>query len=291
MSMAAQRISSVATVGLGFCARLLVCRHAWYTAAMTRLALILVLGLAACDSKAPEKKADDAKPAAKAEGKADAKAAAKPTEGKAKAKPADAAKGDAQPSGDDPLLNPDKATEKAPDNYKVKFTTTKGDFVVEVARADAPMGADRFYNLVKIGFFNDVAFFRNIKGFMVQFGLNGSPAVNKVWRGAQIDDDPVKGSNKRGMVTFAKQNRPNTRTTQVFINFKNNGNLDGMGFAPFGKVVEGMDIVDSLYNGYGEGAPGGRGPSQGRIQSEGNTYLKKDFPELDYVKTATIMEG
>ena len=259
---------------------------------MTRLALILVMALAACDAKAPEKAADgDAKAAAKADGKkGEAKADGKKADAKADAKPAaktDDAAGDIDPK----LLDPSKATEQAPETYKVKFATTKGDIVIEVKRADAPMGADRFYNLVKIGFFNDAAFFRAIKGFMVQFGLHGAPAVNKVWRGAQIDDDPVKGSNKRGMITFAKQSRPNTRTTQVFINFKDNANLDGMGFAPFGKVVDGMDVVDSLYTGYGEGAPGGRGPSQGRIQREGNAYLKKDFPELDYIKSASIMEG
>ncbi|MEM6296953.1 MAG: peptidylprolyl isomerase, partial [Myxococcota bacterium] len=145
-------------------------------------------------------------------------------------------------------------------------------------------------NLVKIGFYNDTAFFRAIDGFMVQFGLHGTPAVNRVWRGAQITDDPVKGTNKRGTITFAKQSRPNTRTTQVFINFSDNKNLDSMGFAPFGSVIEGMDIVDSLHKGYGEGAPRGRGPAQGKIQSEGNAYLKKDFPNLDYIKSATIME-
>ena len=264
-----------------------------YGRPMTRIAMILVLALAACDSKAPEKKADaDAKAGAKAEAKPAAKGDAK-APGKADAKAGgDAKKADAASAEVDPkLLDPAAANEKAPDSYKVKFETTAGDFVIEVKRDQAPIGADRFYNLVKIGFYDDTAFFRAIKGFMVQFGLHGQPAVNKVWRGAQIDDDPVKGSNKRGMLTFAKQNRPNTRTTQVFINFSNNKNLDGMGFAPFGTVVEGMDVVDKIHTGYGEGAPRGRGPSQGRIQSEGNAYLKKDFPELDFIKKASIMEG
>ena len=171
----------------------------------------------------------------------------------------------------------------------MKFTTTKGDFVIAVNKSDSPNGANRFFNLVNIGYYNDVAFFRAIDGFMVQFGLHGQGPVNAAWRKAQITDDPVKGSNKRGMVTFAKSGAPNSRTTQVFINFKNNGNLDAMGFSPFGEVVEGMDIVDGLYKGYGEGAPRGRGPSQGRIQREGNAYLKKDFPELDYVKTAVVV--
>lgn len=261
---------------------------------MTRIAMILVLALAACDSKAPEKKADgDAKAGVKADDKAGAKGDAKKPGGKADAKKPDAKKPDAAaaPDVDPKLLDPAAANEKAPDSYKVKFETTAGDFVIEVKREQAPLGADRFYNLVKIGFYDDTAFFRAIKGFMVQFGLHGQPAVNKVWRGAQIDDDPVKGTNKRGMLTFAKQNRPNTRTTQVFINFSNNKNLDGMGFAPFGTVVEGMDVVDKIHTGYGEGAPRGRGPSQGRIQSEGNAYLKKDFPELDFIKKASIMEG
>ena len=264
-----------------------------YGRPMTRIAMILVLALAACDSKAPEKKADaDTKAGAKAEAKPAAKGDAK-APGKADAKAGgDAKKADAASADVDPkLLDPAAANEKAPDSYKVKFETTAGDFVIEVKRDQAPIGADRFYNLEKIGFYDDTAFFRAIKGFMVQFGLHGQPAVNKVWRGAQIDDDPVKGSNKRGMLTFAKQNRPNTRTTQVFINFSNNKNLDGMGFAPFGTVVEGMDVVDKIHTGYGEGAPRGRGPSQGRIQSEGNAYLKKDFPELDFIKKASIMEG
>ena len=262
-----------------------------YGRPMTRLALILVMALSACDSKGTEKKADGATPAAKAdaEKKPDAKADAKNGDaGKPAAKiDAKAVQADIDPK----LLDPAAATETAPETYKVKFETTKGDFVVEVKRADAPMGADRFYNLVKIGFYNDVAFFRAIDGFMVQFGLHGEPPVNRKWRAARIKDDPVKGSNKRGMITFAKTGQPDSRTTQVFINFKDNKNLDGMGFAPFGNVVDGMKVVDSLHTGYGEGAPRGRGPNQGRIQSEGNKYLKKDFPELDYVKSASIIEG
>lgn len=270
-----------------------------YARPMTRIALILVMALAACDSKAPEKNADaEAKPAQKADAKEEAEPddaepgdEAKPAEDGEPAEDGSAEDGSAEADIDPKLLDPSKATETAPDQYKVKFETTAGDFVIEVERKLSPNGADRFYNLVKVGFFDDVAFFRAIEGFMVQFGLHGQPEVNKVWRGAQIDDDPVTGSNKRGTVTFAKQNRPNTRTTQVFINFSDNANLDDMGFSPFGKVVEGMDVVDEIHTGYGEGAPRGRGPSQGRIQGEGNAYLKKDFPELDYVKTASIMEG
>jgi peptidyl-prolyl cis-trans isomerase A (cyclophilin A) len=186
------------------------------------------------------------------------------------------------------LLAPEKATEKAPAVFKVRFTTTKGDFVIEVHRDWAPLGADRFFNLVKIGYFEDLAFFRVIDNFMVQFGINGDGAVNEKWKDADIMDDPASGhSNERGTITFATRG-PNTRTTQLFINFKNNGNLDGMGFRPFGNVVKGMEVVDSLYKGYGEGAPGGRGPRQDLLQSQGNTYLKKEFPQLDYVKKAKL---
>jgi peptidyl-prolyl cis-trans isomerase A (cyclophilin A) len=185
------------------------------------------------------------------------------------------------------LGDPSSLNEKAPDVYKAKFDTTKGTFVIEVHRDWAPRGADRFYNLVKNGFYNDARFFRVINGFMVQFGISGNPDVSAVWRQARIQDDPVKQSNQRGMVSFATAG-PGTRTTQVFINFGDNAGLDGQGFAPFGQVVSGMDVVDSLYGGYGEGAPRGRGPDQGRIQAEGNAYLMTDFPKLDYIKKATI---
>jgi peptidyl-prolyl cis-trans isomerase A (cyclophilin A) len=185
------------------------------------------------------------------------------------------------------LADPASLNETAPEVYKVKFDTSKGPFVIEVHRDWAPNGADRFYNLVKNGFYNGDRFFRVIEGFMVQFGINGDPKISKVWRDADIRDDPVKQSNKRGMITFATSG-PNSRTTQVFINFDNNVGLDGQGFSPFGKVVSGMNVVDQLYNGYGEGAPSGAGPDQGRIQDEGNAYLNQDFPLLDYVKKATI---
>src|SRR5690242_8441110 len=186
------------------------------------------------------------------------------------------------------LSNPASLSEKAPSTYKVKFDTSKGVFVVEVHRDWAPNGADRFYNLVKNGFYNDARFFRVISGFMVQFGINGNPQLSKVWRDANIKDDPVKASTKRGMITFATAG-PDTRTTQVFINFGNNAGLDDQGFAPFGQVVSGMDVVDSLYAEYGEGAPQGAGPDQGVVQSMGNAYLAKAFPKLDYIKTATIV--
>ncbi len=186
------------------------------------------------------------------------------------------------------LANPAALNAQAPAAYKVKFDTSKGPFVIEVHRDWAPLGADRFYNLVKNGFYNDARFFRVITGFMVQFGINADPRLAAVWREAAINDDPVSKSNARGMITFATRG-PNTRTTQVFINYGNNARLDTGGFAPFGQVVSGMDVVDALYSGYGEGAPRGSGPEQSRLQSEGNAYLNKEFPKLDYIKTATIV--
>jgi cyclophilin family peptidyl-prolyl cis-trans isomerase len=186
------------------------------------------------------------------------------------------------------LTNPAALTQQAPATYKVKFDTSKGPFVVEVHRDWAPHGADRFYNLVKNGFYDNARFFRVISGFMVQFGINADPRLSAVWRDAAIPDDPVKQSNTRGMITFATRG-PNTRTTQLFINYADNGRLDGQGFAPFGQVASGMNVVDALFAGYGEGAPRGAGPEQGRIQSEGNTYLIKEFPKLDFIKAATIV--
>lgn len=186
------------------------------------------------------------------------------------------------------LRNPAALTEKAPDTFKATFDTSKGPIVIEVHRAWAPVGADRFYNLVKNGFYDDTRFFRVLDGFMAQIGINGNPSIQSNWRTATIQDDPVKESNKRGYVTFAKSGAPNSRSTQIFINYRDNSSLDRQGFAPFGQVVSGMDVVDKLYSGYGEGAPSGRGPEQGKIQAEGNAYLVKDFPKLDYVKKATI---
>ena len=186
------------------------------------------------------------------------------------------------------FADPSKLTAQAPDDFKAVFHTTKGNFTVEVTRSLAPNGADRFYNLAKSGFFTDIAFFRVIPGFMCQFGIHGDPAVSAKWRDANIPDDPVKGSNTRGTITFATAG-PNTRTTQLFINFADNTGLDAQGFAPFGKVIQGMDVVDKINGEYGEGAPNGNGPDQQRIQMEGNAYLKKDFPDLDYIKSMTVV--
>jgi len=183
------------------------------------------------------------------------------------------------------LLNPAQLNEKAPETFRAKFTTSKGDFVVEVSRAWSPNGADRFYNLVKNGYYNDCRFFRVIDNFMVQFGINGDPSLNQVWYQARFADDPVKESNIRGHVSFAMTDQPNSRTTQIFINYKDNSFLDGDRFAPFGKVIEGMNVVDSFFSEY-EGVPSG---NQQRIQSQGNAYLNKEFPKLDYVKSASIL--
>jgi peptidyl-prolyl cis-trans isomerase A (cyclophilin A) len=191
----------------------------------------------------------------------------------------------------DPLLDPAAATLQAPEVYKVKVETTSGDFVIEVHREWAPNGADRFYNLVKIGFYKDCAFFRVIDGFMAQVGFSGDPKVSQAWVRASIADDPVKMSNTRGTVTFAMSSLPNSRTTQFFINFADNSRLDRSKFAPFGKVISGMNVVDSLYAGYGEGAPQGQGPSQGTLMQRGNAYLKESFPKLDYILSTTLVGG
>jgi peptidyl-prolyl cis-trans isomerase A (cyclophilin A) len=189
------------------------------------------------------------------------------------------------------MHDPSQATEKAPDMFKVKLHTTKGDIVIEAHKDWSPSGADRLYNLVKIGYFQDIAFFRAVKDFMVQFGIHGDPTVNAVWRASTVNDDPPgKQSNQRGMVTFAKTGAPNSRSVQLFINYKDNAMLDGMGFTPVGKVIEGMDVVDKINTEYGEGAPRGQGPNQMRIQSEGNKYLKADFPRMDYILSATIVK-
>jgi peptidyl-prolyl cis-trans isomerase A (cyclophilin A) len=180
------------------------------------------------------------------------------------------------------LENPAGLTEQAPATYKAAFDTSAGKFVVDVHRAWAPKGADRFYNLVKNGFFDEARFFRVVPGFMVQFGIHGDPAVASKWMSANIPDDQASGhSNTKGMVSFATRG-PNTRTTQVFINFGNNAGLDKQGFTPFGEVTSGMDSVEKISDQYGEK------PNQGSIQSQGNVYLKAQFPKLDYVKKATI---
>ena len=230
--------------------------------------LFALLGVVACSS------GDDSS----AEVEASAEAAA------AESAPAEAAAAEsAGAETTNPLLDANSAamTETAPDVYRVRFQASNGEFLVEVTRAWAPRGADRFYNLVKNGFYDEARFFRVVSGFVVQFGINGDPAVSTVWRAASIQDDPPQESNTRGTVTFATSG-PHSRTTQVFINFGDNSNLDSQGFAPFGQVVEGMATVDAIYRGYGGT------PNQGAIQSQGNAYLTAEFPDMDYVIRATI---
>ena len=200
----------------------------------------------------------------------------------ATAAPAAAQPAAAQPAAATGFADPAKLTEQAPDTFKAEFDTAKGKFTVEITRSLAPNGADRFYNLVKSGYFKDIGFFRVVPGFMVQFGIHGDPAVSAKWRAANIPDDLVKGSNARGTITFATAG-PNTRTTQLFINFGDNTFLDGQGFSPFGKVISGMDVMDKINAEYRET------PNQGQIQMEGNAYLKQGFSNLDYIKSATIV--
>jgi peptidyl-prolyl cis-trans isomerase A (cyclophilin A) len=183
------------------------------------------------------------------------------------------------------LLNPAALTAKAPALFKTKFDTSKGIFVVEVHRDWAPLGADRFYNMVTNGFFTGVRFFRVIPNFMAQFGINGNPAVTAAWNKSDLMDDPAnKQSNQRGFISYGTTGRPNSRGTQVFINYKDNSFLDPQGFVPFGQVTEGMEVVDMLNAEYGS-APQN---AQGRISAEGNKFLIAQFPKLDYVKTATV---
>ncbi|HEX4633057.1 MAG TPA: peptidylprolyl isomerase [Gemmatimonadales bacterium] len=189
----------------------------------------------------------------------------------------------APPADPAALLNPaaPALTAQAPATYRAKFETSAGDFTVEVTRAWAPLGADRLYNLIKNGFYDGDRFFRVVPGFVVQFGINGTPAVSTAWKNANIADDPVTQHNTTGTIVFATAG-PNTRTTQLFINYSDNFRLDQMGFAPMGKVVQGMDVVQKIYPGYGQT------PNQDLIQSQGNTYLSQGFPQLDFIKKATI---
>lgn len=207
-------------------------------------------------------------------------------------KPAETAKEPAPPAN--PLMNPQAAemNATAPDTYTARFETSAGTFDIKVTRAWSPNGADRFYNLVKNGYYNECRFFRVLEGFMAQVGMHGDPNINAVWSNARFEDDPVVEGNARGRVTFAKSSAPNSRTTQFFINFSDNsGSLNPQGFAAFGEVVgDGMTVVDALHAGYGEGAPRGNGPAQNQVAAGGNKFLEENFPNLDYIKTATIVE-
>ncbi len=178
----------------------------------------------------------------------------------------------------------------APAQYKVRLQTSKGDVLILVHRDWSPLGADHFYELTEKGFYDGNRFFRALRGFIVQWGMNGDPKTNKEWSEATIKDDPPKVSNKIGTVVFAKSSAPDSRSTQVFINLgDNSGSLDPQGFTPFGEVIQGMDTVASFYTDYGEGAPDGSGPSQASIAELGNAYLEQHFPKLDYIKTARVV--
>ena len=178
----------------------------------------------------------------------------------------------------------DRPAPQAPATFQVRFETSRGPFTVEAHRAWAPRGVDRFYQLVQSGYYDNNRFFRVVPGFVVQFGMHGDPAVNAAWDKLPIQDDSVRQSNKRGTLTFATGG-PNTRTTQLFINLVDNAQLDGMGFSPFGTVVDGMGVVDSIFSEYGES------PSQDEIASRGNGYLEQDFPKLDFIRTARLVQG
>jgi peptidyl-prolyl cis-trans isomerase A (cyclophilin A) len=238
---------------------------------------LLAAAAATTSAQTPAKPATAAPAQAKP---APAKPSATPTTQKpTTAKPATAT---AKPAPPNPALRtPAKLKDVAPATFRANFETSIGAFVVEVTRAWAPKGADRFYNLVKYGYFDGNRFFRVIPNFMVQFGINGDPKLNAAWSEANIGDDPVTQSNKRGYITFATRG-PNTRTTQLFINFRDNTGLDPQGFAPFGQVVSGMEIVDKINAEHRET------PDQGLIQSQGNAYLMKQFPRLDFIKKASI---
>jgi peptidyl-prolyl cis-trans isomerase A (cyclophilin A) len=189
-----------------------------------------------------------------------------------------------------PLLKPNARAERAaaPDTFVVRFTTTRGPFDVQFIRAWAPHGADRVYYLVRNRYYDGVRFFRVLPKFVAQFGESGDPRVAKLWDVRTIRDDPVKQSNTRGTVTFATAG-PNTRTTQLFVSTGNNARLDKLGFAPLGRVIDGLGVVDSLYSGYGEGPPAGKGPDQDRMAAEGTAYLERSFPKLDWIRTAKVV--
>lgn len=254
------------------------------------LTAVLALSLFACSEDAPAP-AEAEKPATASAEKATPD---KPDAGKTapeKAKAEGPPPPTPLPEGANPALtNPELAKETAPASYKCTLDTSKGAIVVQVTREWAPNGADRFYNLCKIGYFDNAKFFRNIKGFMVQFGMSAYPAATAVWQESTIEDDPVVKSNKPLYVTFAKTNAPNSRSTQIFINHGDNANLDSMGFAPFGQVVEGGDVVGALFTGYGEGAPSGRGPNQAILAKFGDVYLSEAFPMLDKINKTTVSE-
>lgn len=199
--------------------------------------------------------------------------------------------GEPEPPADapDPLLYPGRLDATAPPRFRTRFETTAGDFVVEVRRSWSPRGADRFYNLVRNGFYDDTRIYRVVEGFMAQWGIHGDPVVDYQWRDELLMDDRLIQSNERGTIAFAKAG-PNSRTTEVFVNYEDNPELDDRGFTPFGRVVEGMETVDAFHAGYGDGPPRGEGPYALQAQAQGNAYLDAEFPELDRILRATVLE-
>lgn len=253
-------------------------RAIWFVAVVSTLFLGCKGKEQTAEAPPPEKPKTEA--AAPAEAKVETPAPPQPEA--AASAPATASK-----SGyDRALLRPAQLKEKAPETFQVKFTTTRGDFVVTVTRAWAPLGADRFYNLVKHHFYDNASFFRVVPGFVVQFGISAYPPVSAAWENANIKDEPVVGSNKRGYLTYAKTSMPNTRSTQIFINLKDNAGLDRQGFSPFGVVdAQGMKVVEMLYDQYGDSA----GPDQDQITKQGKPYIDKGWPKLDSIKSATLI--
>jgi len=260
--------------------------------AVAIFAMLMVAGLGFAGCKSSEQTAQAPPPEQPATAASSQPSTPPPADSKTESKPepapAQSAKTAAAPAHNytKELVAAAKSKEKAPDTYKVKFDTTRGVFTVSVTRAWAPLGADRFYSLVKHHFYDNAAFFRVVPQFVVQFGISPTPAVSAAWKKTEIKDDPVTQSNKRGALVFATAG-PNTRTTQVFINLKDNERLDKMGFAPFGVVDgNGMNVVEMMYEGYGDNA----GPDQDQIEKQGDPYLKKGWPKLDYIKSASLVQ-
>jgi len=190
-----------------------------------------------------------------------------------------------------PLMQPENFSATAPETFVARFATTKGVIRIQVVREWAPLGADRFYNLVRGGYYDGGTFHRVMEGFMAEFGIHGDPWVNQFWRQATLDDEPVRKPNTRGRVSFSK-NQPNTRTVQVFINADENRSLDGQGFSPFGEVIEGMEVVEALYSDYGESPTrGGEGVYAAMAIAKGDEYLNEEFPLLDRIERAVVEEG
>lgn len=249
---------------------------------------LVIAGMLFCGCKSepkPAENAEPAKPSAESPAPATPAPAAEAPPAKTATPATENPPAPAPGTFDHALLNPSRLKDQAPATYKVRFDTTRGQFTITVTRAWAPLGADRFYNLVKHHFYDDAAFFRVVPGFVVQFGISGHSQVSAAWKHTDIQDDPVTQTNKRGYITFATAG-PNTRTTQVFINLKDNARLDQMGFAPFGVVDgNGMNVVEMMYEGYGDASA----PDQDALEKRGNAYLKQGWGKLDYIKTASLV--